>query len=225
MSNFYYLIEKIARDTFKSNKLTLNKLLYFIKSNKLIFSLFIVVELLLITLVICNSRLGNWNWIILLVIFVCMLFICYKSSKLETALIIPHNELTIFKEVLEQHGFKRKEDIEMLQNEIEIYLSKEINYLTSIFSSTSKLFFFLFWVPSGFLLNYFFSQLTETLNLSQLIQIMSSLLLVTVNVIAILIVAIPIVRTSIYSNKKQIFLYLEDVKYYYDGCVLEITEK
>ncbi len=180
--------------------------------------------IIMLVLIMFDKQLDNFIWGLPLIAIICLLFLYYKTNKLERNLITPHNELILFKQLLEKQGFNQKEDIEMLQNQIEKYLTEEKNAILTSFNFISKVFFFLFWVPAGFLLNLFFSQQNEILYENDLFLIIVSLLTVTITVIALLIIVMPIIRTSTYSNKKQIFLYLEDVKYYYAGCTLETNE-
>ncbi len=180
--------------------------------------------IIVFVLIILDKKLGNFSWGVPLLVIICLSFLYYKTNKLERNLITPHNELILFKQLLEKQGFKHKEDIEMLQNQIEKNLIEEKNAILTSFNFISKVFFFLFWVPAGFLLNLFFSQQNEILYEKDLFLFIVSLLIIMITVIALLIMVMPIIRTSTYSNKKQIFLYLEDVKYYYAGCTLETNE-
>lgn len=227
MSVFYIQVEQIAKESFKREKnwkkFKKNFKLVFNRDKKLIIT-FLILELLLLSssLFIWYFKVTNWAAIFFLILFIILIHDILKRLD-NFSIASSHEELENFKTGLERHGFKDKEQIEMVQNEIARYIDSEKTQTRYLLSFLGKLFLFLFWVPAGFLLSYYFNTSNEFLDFGQLIDIIKQLLIISIMIIGLTLSVSPLLfnlYNLISLDRKRLYLYLEDVKYYYSGCSL-----
>lgn len=222
MSHFYYLIEQISKDSF-GKKLTWKKAKTIAKKHKIALSIVIIIELFLLSLPFTITKFEINSLFVLLLVFTCLIILYYISNTIDFTFVIHNQEIKKFKTTLEKHGFKEKEQIDMLQKEINSYLSNQNNYFRQLLTMLSKCLFFFLWTPSSFLIGFYFTQFSTTLTLHQLIDIVVNLFILSGTIIGLLILISPIVNEIFNLNNskmKQINVYLENVKYYYNGCSL-----
>lgn len=222
MSHFYYLIEKISKDSFDS-KLTWKKAKTIAKKHKIALFIVISIEFFLLSLPFTTAKFEINSLILILLVFICLIILYYISTTIDFTFNIHDIEIKKFKVTLEKHGFKSKEQIDIVQKEINSYLSNQNNYFKHLLTILSKCLFFFLWTPSSFLIGFYFTQFSSTLTLNQLVDIFGQLLLLLGTVVGLLIIIYPMITETFNLNNskmKKINLYLENVKYYYEGCSL-----
>lgn len=222
MSHFYYLIETISKDTFDS-KLTWKKVKAIAKKHKIALFIVISIEFFLLSLPFTTAKFEINSLTVILLVFICLILLYYISNTIEFTFDIHDKEIKKFKITLEKHGFKTREQLDMVQKEIISYLSNQNNYFKHLLTILSKCLFFFLWTPSSFLIGFYFTQFSTTLTLNQLVDIFGQLFILSGTVIGLLIIIYPMITEILNLNNskmKQTNLYLENVKYYYEGCSL-----
>lgn len=227
MSIYCTKVEQIAKEIFIRKidwKTFLDSFKLVFNRNKKLMTIFIVLEVLLLSssLFIWYFKIVNWAVIILLLLFTILIHDISKRLP-KFSFDSSHKELKKFKTQLERHGFKSREQIDMLQNDLIRYIDHDRTQTKYLLSFLGKLFLFLFWIPAGFILSYYFNISEEYLEFGQLINIIKQLLTISIMIIGITLSISPLLFNMydlVNWDKKRLYLYLEDVKYYYSGCSL-----
>lgn len=140
-------------------------------------------------LTICNVYLGN-NSIYLNILFTLIIlgcyFLVYLRSKKYKAKVNNYSKVYEVTKILKANEIHKFEHIVLLKEELTKETEEVKNDIKTQKNRITKLFFYIFWIPSGFLCAYFFNSTGDVLELNQLKQLSASLLVIAIQLISII---------------------------------------
>jgi len=187
-----------------------------------------LIAMLLISVIlnIINFYTGHHSIVIYIICLLMTILssICiYRKAKINKKNHIDNHKFNeIIFEVFKVHNITTERDLRILKEEIEKELN-EINQNTELHKKRfGKLFIYIFWIPSGFLLAYYFNNSNEKLHFNELLGIGNGLFVIFIqifilyimlfNVINPLFNVLVIQRNRYYITLDYIYEYLYYIK-------------
>lgn len=160
------------------------------KLDVLKFSLTIMLFISLIVNIV-NFYTGN-HWIVIYIIFFILTLLSaigiYRNEKInKNSKIEDYKFIEKIFEVFKKHNITTEKQLLILKEEIEKELSEENKLLESQKKICSKLFLYIFWIPIGFLIAYYFNSSDEKLHFDVLKEIIFGLSVVFLQILGIYI--------------------------------------
>ncbi|MGW8001802.1 hypothetical protein BU110_09555 [Staphylococcus shinii] len=161
--------------------------------------IFLIAMLLIsVTVNIINFYTGHHSiviYIICLLITILSSICIYRKAKINKKNNIDNHKLNekIF-EVFKVHNITTERDLFILKEEIEKELN-EINQKTELHKKRfGKLFLYIFWIPSGFLLAYYFNNSNEKLHFNELLGIGNGLFVIFIQIFILYIMLFSVIN-------------------------------
>ena len=140
---------------------------------------------------IINFYTGNHRIVIYIIFFILTLLSAigiYRNEKInKDSKIEDHKFIEKIFEVFKKHNITTEKQLLILKEEIEKELSEKNKLLESQKKICGKLFLYIFWIPIGFLIAYYFNSSDEKLHYDVLMEIIFGLLTVFLQILGIYI--------------------------------------